>query len=521
MNNQVINLFSTEEDGVKFNIAFDKIFEKEKFQVFNAFNLSSKRNFKMIANLIKETYENLFTLEDGALDPDMEICLLQILNVQSKIMKRTGLPLNDFIQLLYQIIHVGNNTLYNKIDKFIESGYALTLDENTKKMKEKNKNVNDQIVISDSYAKILLKIAYLDRVMIPLISQFFMYNKDFFPAKAAIVQSEDDEGEEMIFSEINQTIFDKMFEVFAKDDKENIQNKLYKLVYARIIRTAFSSNKFWTVAKTVGMSKESACMDIYLKLLSNSVPKLILDKDLNIVNFFSVIINNQIVFLFSNKFKTHYQLVSHTSDSGSLFESNDDSMTDMEKMEIQLSHKDEGGLIINNTIASDVISKIDTLMDVSVTKEEINDAVSSVHKNPIQERVVAMLTYKYFKGTEAIKRLTAYEYAKLLICCKKYLMKQKFILLPKIIMSRCAKQRDRVAITGVKIKSKIEDSKRYKELMQTKYKAFKYDAERNIQSLISTIYSSTFIDDAGNDVFETSSKIGNVAEEIVDLCYLI
>ena len=132
-----------------------------------------------------------------------------------------------------------------------------------------------------------------------------------------------------------------------------------------------------------------------------------------------------------------------------------------------------------------------------------------------------MLTFKYFKSTDAIKRLSAFEYSKLLLCCVKFLEKQKFVLLPKILLSNCIKQRDRTAITGVKIKSKIEESKRYKELMESKYKDFKCDVERNIQAMISTIYSSSFIDEKGNDVFESTAKIGNVAEEIVDLCYLV
>jgi len=160
-------------------------------------------------------------------------------------------------------------------------------------------------------------------------------------------------------------------------------------------------------------------------------------------------------------------------------------------------------------------------MEVSVTKEEVANILQYIHMNPIQERIVSMLTFKYFKSTDAIKHLTAYEYAKILLCCVKFLEKQKFIYLPKIILSRCVKQRDRTAIAGVKIKSKIEDSKRYKELLENKYQDFKADIEKNIQAMISTIYGSIFIDSAGENVCETIGKIGPIAEEIVDLCYLV
>lgn len=520
---ETLVIFDSAEDATKFVINFDKLFEKEKLKVYNQFDLTAKRNFKMMLDLIKSTYEDIFLNEDGTLKDNMQVVLLQILNVQSKIMRSQSMSYEDFIKLIEQIAHTANDTLLNEISKYVENGYQLTLDADTKKAKEKNKaSVNDQIIISDEYGKIIIKISYLERIMIPLISQFFIYNKASFPTKISVVQDEDGEdGEDLVFNEINQTIFDAMFALVAQENKDNIQSKIYKMVYARIIATSKTSAKFWNIARTVGISKESASFEIYSKILSNSIPKVILSKELNVVNFLATIIKNQILFLFSNKFKTHYQTVNPNSTSGSMFESNDDSMTDMEKMEIQLGHKNEGSLIINNVIAKEVVSKIDIYMDVSVTKEEIANALQYIHMNPIQEKIVAMLTFRYFNSTDAIRRLTAYEYTKLLICCVKYLEKQKFILLPKIIMSKCIKQRDRTTITGVKIKSKIEDSRRYKELLDTKFKDFKFDVERNIQAMISTIYSSTFIDMNGNDVFESSAKIGNVAEEIVDLCYIV
>lgn len=518
---EVNSIFESSEDGSKFIIKFDELFEKEKFKVYNQFDLSAKRNFKMINDLIKETYENIFLDENGELKEKMQIVMLRILHVQSLIMKADSMSVDTFLGLITQIAETGDSALLKEIGDYVDNGYQLTLDEDTKKMKEKNKAVNDQLIISDDYAKTLIKIAYLDRLVIPLISQFFIYNKSEFPTKVSVVQDDEDDGEDLVFNEVNQTIFNHLFKLIAKENTENIQNKLYKMVYARIIKTAFSAKRFWSVAETLGISKESSALEIYSKLLSNSVPKIILSKELNVVNFFSTIINNQIMFLFSNKFKTHYQTINPGSSSGSMFESNDDNMTELEKMELRVGHKNEGSLIINNVIAKDVIQKIDEYMDVYVSKEEVAQTLPFIHMNPIQERIVSMLTFKYFKSTDAIKRLSAYEYSKLLLCCVKFLEKQKFILLPKILLSKCIKQRDRTAITGVKIKSKIEESKRYKELMESKYKDFKFDVERNIQAMISTVYSSSFIDEKGNDVFESTAKIGNVAEEIVDLCYLV
>lgn len=515
-------IFEAAEDGSKFTINFDQVLERDKLSVYNQFDMSAKRNFKMILNLIKETYETIFLDENGDLKENLQITFLQLLNAQSKIMQNQTMTTTNFIEYLHKIAEAGNSALLSEIKQYVESGYSLTLDADTKKMKEKNKAaVNDQLIISDEYGKILIQIGCLERIMIPLISQFFIYNKAMFPTRSSVVQ-DDDESEDLLFGEVNQKIFNDLFILVAGETvANNIQNKLYKLVYSRIMRTSVSSGRFWSVARSVGISKESASLDIYAKLLSNSIPKLLLNKELNLVNFFSTIINNQIVFLFSNKFRCHYQTLNPNMSSGSLFESNDDSLTDLERLEIQLGHKNEGSLVLNEVITDEIIKNIDVNLGVAVTKEEINSALRYIHANPIQERIVSLITFRFFKCTDAIKRITAYDYAKILISCEKYLKQQKFVILPKLLISKCVKQRDRLAITGTRVKTKIEESKRYRELISTKYADFRSDIEKNIQAMISTIYSSSFIDESGNDVIDVSAKIGNVAEEIIDLCFII
>jgi hypothetical protein len=514
-------LFHAADDGSVFVIEFDRIFDRERLSSYNDFDLSIKRNFKLMSSMIVETYDEVFLKEDKTFDEDLQIAMLHILNAQSKIMSESSVSAAEFIGLIDRIAHAGDDCLLKRIDDMIEKGYELTLDETTNQMRKKNKNVNDQLIISDANAKKIIKAAYLDRICIPLISQFFIYNKSAFPAKTSVIDDGDDYTEDLAFGEANQTIFLHIFEICAGEETANIESKLYKMVYARIMRNALSASRFWEKAKDLGISKESSSIEIYNKLISNSVPKILMTKETNPVNYFSVIINNQVMFLFSNKFKVHYQSLNPSS-GGSVFESNDDdSMTEMEKIEMRLGRKNEGSLIINDVIAGQVIKKLDEYMDVSVTKEEINESLRYIHMNTIQERIVAMLTFKYFKSTDAIKRLTAYEYAKLLVCCVKFLEKNKFVLLPKILLSNCVKVRDRDTITGVKIKTKIEESKRYRELVEMKYKDFKSEVERNIQSFISTIKSSEFIGEDGEDIFDSSAVIGTIAEEIIDLCYLV
>lgn len=516
------NIFEVKNES--FYIKFDKLFEKPKLEIYNQFDLSSKRNFKMMTGSILETYEKIFLNEEnGEFKENLSFTILNILNAQSKIMKDDKMTLQTFLSLLTTIIECADEALLKEIGAIIENGYGLSLDETTKKMRQQKKSVNDQLVISDYQAKILIKIAYVDRILIPLISQYFIYNKSEFPNKSSIViddSDEDSDSEDLVFSEINQVIFEHIFSVVAKNEKDNLLQKIYKLCYSRIILTSQNSKKFWNVAKNDGITKESASFEIYSKLISNSIPKIQLNKDLNLVNFLSTIIRNQIMFLFSNKFKVHYQTINPSSTDGSLFESNEDNMTELEKLENRLSRKNEGSLIINRLSIAQVLNSIDEIFDVPVLNEEINANLAYVHQNPIQEKIISLLSYKYFKSTDAIKQLNVFEYTKLLIACAKYLEQRKFVLLPKILLSKCIKQKDRSAITGNKIKMQIENAKRYNMLLEEKYKDFHSDIERNIQSLIATVYNSIFIDTAGNEVFD-SAKIVDLANEVVEFAFLI
>ena len=168
-------------------------------------------------------------------------------------MKDDKMTLQTFLSLLTTIIECADEALLKEIDTIIENGYGLSLDETTKKMRQQKKSVNDQLVISDYQAKILIKIAYVDRILIPLISQYFIYNKSEFPNKSSIViddSDEDSDSEDLVFSEINQVIFEHIFSVVAKNEKDNLLQKIYKLCYSRIILTSQNSKKFWRYNRT-------------------------------------------------------------------------------------------------------------------------------------------------------------------------------------------------------------------------------------------------------------------------------
>jgi len=513
-------IFSTHDEGCYFRIAFDELFNHEKLVVYNDFDLTSKRNFKNLSESIKDTYTTLFE-SDGKVNEEATIVILKILSAQTKIITNPSMQISDFYEIIDDICDSADGLLLNIIHAYIEENYSLKLDEITENMRAKKRNVNEELFISDAAAKTLLEISYLSRVLIPVISQYFIYNKAAFPPKqqqGVIVDNEETE-EEIVFDDANFTIFKYIFDKVAKEQADNLRNKLYKMAYARIIKTAFSAKRYWKIAGNLGITVETETLEIYKKLLTNSMTKLICDPNLNIVSFFTAVVNMQTEFLFQNKFKHHYQALDYENEKYS--NNNEDDMSEYEKIEIRIARKDEGTLILQNLAIKDIVDRLQEIFDVPVTDDEVRRMLPKIHKNTIQEKILSMIMVKYFDDITAIKRLDALQYSKVLLCCAKFLEKHKFVLLNQIVLSNCEKNRERIAITGTKIKQKIEEAKLYQDLFTNKYSYFKEEIDKQLSAIIATVYCSVFKDDNGNELFDSSIKVGNIAEELVGLAYLI
>lgn len=358
--------------------------------------------------------------------------------------------------------------------------------------------------------------------MIPIISVYFYYNKDNFgkPTEQNEFILTEEDADEMQFEAANSSIFAYLFEKFATN-ADALRNKLYKLTYSGVSKTAYSDKRFWMAAKNVGITEKTEALEIYKKLLTNAIPKLSIDGDKNVISFLQSVINNQVDFLFQNKFKYHFIPLGPSETTYSTEDNEDSNMTEFERVEIQQSRRDEGSYIIRKMNIKDIIEKIPEKMNVGVSDAEVKDIMGKITRNSIQEEIIAALTFKYFEDKDALKYLTFYQYCYLLIACKKFLISQKYIYLPLILTAQCEKHRERVNISGKKVRPEILNSKKYTDLLQEKYPNFAEEIEKPFLAFIGTVYSSVFKDNEGNEIFNSTVKVGKIAEEIVDMALLI
>jgi hypothetical protein len=505
--------FYSVNGGNDFGIAFNVLFQQEKLGIYNLFEMNSKRNFKNLTTSILGSYREIF-LKGNKLNEELEIVLFNILNVKSKLMTEET-TLESFTSMIDRITDSNDRLLVKAIDKYVEKNYSLDLDKITRETKEKKKKVNEELQFSDAHARLLIKIAYLYRIMIPIISVYFTYNKSLFAKNQTEAESSD--FEDLQFEEINETLFAYLFEKFTKK-AESLKNKLYKLTYSRVSRTSYSDKRFWNAAKSHGITKDTVTLDIYKKLLTNAIPKLVIDKEKNIVSFFQSVVNNQIDFLFQNKFKTRFIMLGETSEK---YSDDDEQTSEFERLEIQMLRKDEGMFIIRKLSIEQAIDKISEAFEVEVTDKEVKQEARFTNRNSIQEDILSLITYKYFDDKQAIKFLTFYQYVKVLILVRRYLANHKYTYLPQILTAKCERHKERVNITGKKAKDLIKNSQKYKVLFKDKYNYFSEEIERPLAKLIGTVYSSVFTDNTGIELFDATVKVPKIADELLDLAYLI
>lgn len=522
------NTFFVADNGNYFGIAFDKLFQQPQLNVYNTFEMSSKRNFKNLTPIILETYDELFLDEDGNLKDEAELVFFNMLKVKSDIMiaaaNEQTTTYDSFKASMELIIEGGDRLLYNIIDSFVNENYSLDLDKITQETKEKKRKVNTELQFNDEHAKDLLKIAYLYRVMIPIVSVYFYYNKGTFNKTIDVGESAEplteEDIEEMQFDDVNASIFAYLFDKFATKP-EALRNKLYRLTFSGVSKTAYSDKRFWLAAKNVAITTETEALEIYKKLLTNAIPKLSIDGDKNVISFLQSVINNQVDFLFQNKFKYHFIPLGNNELAFSTEDDDDSNITEFERIEIQQSRKDEGAYLVRKLNIQETIKNLPEKMNADASDAEVKDMMTKVKRNQIQEQIIAFLTFKYFNDKDALKFVDFYQYCYLLIICKKYLIQQKYVYLPLILTANCEKHRERVNISGKKVRPEILASKKYTDLIKEKYSNFADEIEKPFLSIIGTVYSSVFKDNDGNEIFDSTVKVGKIAEEIVNLAKLV
>lgn len=493
-----------------FVIRFDKIFGKPELEVYNTFRIGAKRSFNNEIERVLNTYYQILFDENEQLTETGQYFMLNMLDVKNTLMTKKSLSIDELLTYTDKIIMADNKALVNAINKFVNDHFE-DMDENDLAKYKKNKDLV-QLVINNEQAKAICAVSYIHRLMIPVIAEYLALNK-------VAVDSDEDDSEDLCADDICCRIFEHLLCLVTTEPKRT-KNKLYKLVESRVAMYIYSAKSFWELASGYAENPSTFADYIYKKVLNQALYKMdMLEDDFHVVSYLQSIINNQISFRFAMTWNNTLSYYNPAVGATIAKKSEDKDMT-LDRVESQLARSDEGMLLIEEE-NKDVVDKLPELLDVSAEENEVQDCISYIKINQVQEQLVSLITNKYFRSSTTIRTCSAQEYAKVLLCCSKYLAKNNFAILSKVIISNCLVYVDKLTITGAKIKAAIEATKNYKSLIEHKYANYKNEVEKPLQALISTIRSSTFVDANNNNIFANGITIDEIANEVVELMWLI
>lgn len=253
------------------------------------------------------------------------------------------------------------------VSHMIEATYQGTLDEDA----AQSTNKIEEIQFLDVHAKAILKTSLMYKIMIPTIVTMVLANS---------------ETKRLDMSYFINKIFTRTFTNF--EDGFNIINKINKLIESRVKRSIYSNQVIWKYLQNLGQDPTSTITTIRKCLITDIMLKLDLSK--NVVSLFAVVINNQLDFIFTKKFKISFRPIT--------IDYSDNENSPLDRLEGEQT-RDEG---LNGILSIDIDYALDALIkhfDAGLSNVEVIYYHFLININDFQKNMVFM-TLARFTGID-------------------------------------------------------------------------------------------------------------------------
>lgn len=249
-------LFDT--DGDLFIARFEKVFDKKGIEDYDQFKINKKSYITMMPTIAQ--YLNYFS---DNFDDDNELitAYYTLKNIIDKQKDFNESNMKAFICLLYEFLFT--DEICKKISLLVDRNYLRDIDNN---VKAPNKEYLESLEFNNLHVKILLRISFGMKMIIPVMSHFFSINR---------IKSTNDNNYIYLF-------FRPLFDIWI--DEANLYNKLYVYIKSRVVES-YSMNKI------IFGQREIFGKDLYLiasdftrrVLISDNMPKYSFGEDDNVV----------------------------------------------------------------------------------------------------------------------------------------------------------------------------------------------------------------------------------------------
>lgn len=296
-------------------------FDQENYDNENAFSfqLSRKRVYLSIAGRVISDLNYVFEN-----NPELVEVYVAVNNAIANGCFSTEKELIDAVDEYI----ISNEDFINIVNDKINSEYNITI--------ECARNGNEELQFKDSYAKLIICISMMCRIVLPFICSYM---------------EKMDMKKETNFS---IDLFSRIFNQFNRDENGNkvdLASKISSFISSLVDNTLYSDKIIWEFLKNLSINERVLSMDLFRKFIRDTLPKF--ETNRSAVSFLHSVIRLQIQFTFTQNIKIEYKPVSQIR-----MENSDSGMTPFSRMESRLVSFDEMQYIIDKEAISVLVEKI-------------------------------------------------------------------------------------------------------------------------------------------------------------------
>ena len=437
-------------------IAFERLlgYELENNKMFSMFTFKSK--YRKQTDLISN-HLNYFV---KYYDPD-KTYMTALLRVKM-ILDGTTNNINEdsFINLLYNLIIT--EPVLKQVEALVELNNTRSIECEVKTAK-----YGKELSFTDEHNAILYKMSMCTNLLIPPILHYshrFMHTNKMF---------------------IINKYYDPLFEICGKGI--NLKEKLYNFILKEAEDSLKRDSQIWHQRELIGDFDPLSYAETRLQnIVSNIIPKLDYNEKSHNIALIRSTVSRDFRNFTKEKYKLFPQEIIDEKDG-------DDSLSQQDKMEMSMLRKDLSNVIISTVNKETVLDKLQNTLKVEISEDEIKYYKKNYRPTDFQLELIKLYFAKYFNGFNEMEALSSEQFARLVILMKYKMQSQGYKYLQHMIVGKMLDRSTNKAMRSLKFVDKIEQSDRYKRLVEKKYaKLLKLKGPRVILDVLSVLLKTKF-----------------------------
>lgn len=406
-----------------FSVGFSEVFDLEGDKSFDYFPLQRKRVYLSIKDRIADDLAYAFR-EYPDFPEKYLVARMMIDAIETDEREQAEA---EMIRIIQENV-IADETLQHLIRDKVSSEYTISIE---------TRNGEEELQFRDSYAKLLICVSQMCRVVVPLICAF-MEKFD--------VKKEQD---------LTVRVFGEIFKVYRVDDEGeevDLPSKINRFITSSVQNTLYSDKVMWEFLKNHSINDQLLVIDLNRKVIRDTIPKL--DINRSVVSFLHVVIKQQVMYTFTQNFKINFKPISQIKTDG-----NETGINPFTRMEMRLVNANEMSYVLEKEAIRNFIDR----HRIRFSEEEHETLSSKLPPNSVQMKLI-----DYFvngKDRINVSLCSRSEYFWLLMITRQFLLEKNYRILASMITSTASPKETKKSFNRGKLIGEVLSSRSYKALL--------------------------------------------------------